>query len=145
MKKVILIFVLAAFAIIAAGQKPLRTGFSSEYKVKRADTGKRIEVNKYTNIYYYVGKTVFKSIEFEPADLNDYFNPEEADWNATELYDEDIEYLRSKNVEYCDTVVQGKQFVGWYVVIRDTKTEKNSITPKPKKKATQTSSYMREI
>ena len=136
MKKAILIFVLSAFAMIAVGQEPL---------FKKSSNSVSSKCIKGKIYYFYSGKTVIKSIKFKKADLNDYFNPEEADWNATELYDEDIEYLRSKNVEHCDTVVQGKQFVGWYVVIRDTKTEKNSITPKPKKKTPQTSSYMREI
>lgn len=144
MKKVILIFVLAAFAMIAVGQEPLFKKSSNSVSSK-CIKGKIYTTYEYFDYYFYSGKTIIKSIKFKKADLNDYFNPEEADWNATELYDDDIEYLRSKNVEHCDTVVQGKRFVGWYVVIRDTKTEKNSITPKPKKKEPQTSSYMREI
>lgn len=39
-----------------------------------------------------------KSTSYVKVDLNDYFNPEEADWNRTELSDDEWEYLRSKNV-----------------------------------------------
>lgn len=134
MKKIILTLVLAVFAMISVSQKPLSTGFYTEYKTKLNNAGKRIEVSKYIYTYLYPEKMVIKSIKFEPADLNDYFNPEEADWNATELNDKEIEYLLSKNVKWCDTVVHGQRFVGWYVVIRDTQTVKRIHHPKPKAK-----------
>ena len=105
MKKVILIFVLAAFSLIAVGQEPLFKKSSNNVSSK-CIKGKIYTTYEYFDYYFYSGKTV---------------------------------------VEHCDTVVQGKQFIGWYVVIRDTKTENNSITPKPNKKTPQTSSYMREI
>ena len=91
MKKAILIFVLAAFAMIAVGKKPLFKK-SSNIVTSKCIKGKIYTTYEYFDYYFYSGKTVIKSIKFKKADLNDYFNPEEADWNATELYDEDIEY-----------------------------------------------------
>nr|DAP15292.1 MAG TPA: hypothetical protein [Caudoviricetes sp.] len=95
MKKAILIFVLSAFAMIAVGQEPLFKKSSNSVSSK-CIKGKIYTTYEYFDYYFYSGKTIVKSIKFKKADLNDYFNPEEADWNATELYDEDIEYLRSK-------------------------------------------------
>ena len=51
-----------------------------------------------SNTYFYETKRVIKSTSYVKVDLNDYFNPEEADWNRTELSDDEWEYLRSKNV-----------------------------------------------
>lgn len=86
--------------------------------------GKEKRTDTFTTTYLYSDKIVHKSIEFTPADLNDYFDAEEADWNYTEISDEEIEYLRSKNVFLCDTIINGTRFAGWYLIVEDVKTQK---------------------
>lgn len=99
--------------------------YHSYYQSSYSKNGKMYDSIVISDTYLYENKRVTKSTSYAKVDLNDYFNPEEADWNATELYDEDIEYLRSKNVEHCDTVVQRKRFVGWYRINKWTETQKS--------------------
>ena len=68
-------------------------------------------------------KRVVKSTSYEKVDLNDYFNPEEADWNATELSDEECKYLQSKNVYLCDTTIMNTELKGWYQIKKCTETK----------------------
>ena len=66
------------------------------------------------NTYLYETKKVIKNTSYVKVDLNDYFDPTEADWNYTGLSDEELKYLHSKNVIYCDTVITNQTFKGWY-------------------------------
>lgn len=73
--------------------------------------------------YLYETKRMTKKTSYVKVDLNDYFNPEEADWNCTGLSDEEWEYLRSKNVFHCDTTICNYKFDGWYRINRWTETK----------------------
>lgn len=73
--------------------------------------------------YIYETKIVTKNTSYTKVDLNDYFDPEEADWNYTGLNDEEWEYLRSKDVFRCDTTIQNKEFKGWYRINKWTETK----------------------
>ena len=68
-------------------------------------------------------KRVVKNTSYEKVDLNDYFNPEEADWNCTGLSDEEYKYLQSKNVYQCDTTIQNNNLKGWYHIRKWTETK----------------------
>ena len=68
-------------------------------------------------------KRVNKNASYAKVDLNDYFNPEEADWNCTGLSDEEYKYLKNKNVEYCDTTIQNNKLKGWYHITKWTETK----------------------
>ena len=87
------------------------------------ENGRTYDSIVFCDTYIYETKRIVKSTSYVKVDLNDYFNPEEADWNATELYDEDIEYLRSKNVEHCDTTIQNNKLKGWYRITKWTETK----------------------
>ena len=87
------------------------------------ENGRTYDSIVFCDSYIYETKRIVKSASYVKVDLNDYFNPEEADWNATELYDEDIEYLRSKNVEHCDTTIQNNKLKGWYHITKWTETK----------------------
>lgn len=97
----------------------------SYYQSSYFKNGKLHDSIVISNTYLYETKRVIKSTSYVKVDLNDYFNPEEANWNATELYDKDIEYLRSKNVEHCDTTINNYEFKGWYRINKWTETLKN--------------------
>lgn len=73
--------------------------------------------------YLYETKMVAKKTSYVKVDLNDYFNPEEADWNCTGLNDEEWEYLNSKNVFRCDTTICNQKLNGWYRINRWTETK----------------------
>lgn len=68
-------------------------------------------------------KRVNKNASYAKVDLNDYFNPEEADWNCTGLSDEEYKYLKNKNVEHCDTTIQNNKLKGWYHITKWTETK----------------------
>ena len=61
-------------------------------------------------------KRVVKSTSYEKVDLNDYLPPCEnvADYNCTEIGEEECKYLQSKNVYLCDTTIQNNKLRGWY-------------------------------
>lgn len=133
MKRIILIALLALFTTSVSAQK-IAFGPVTNYEstIWYHGAGKTTKTDCFTTLTIYFGETLTEIIKFETVDLNDYFNPDETNWNATELYDEEIEYLRSMNILRCDTLVFGKKFVGWYRVTKDKKTEKNDLVDKPK-------------
>lgn len=73
--------------------------------------------------YLYETKMVAKKTSYVKVDLNDYFNPEEADWNCTGLNNEEWEYLHSKNVFRCDTTICNQKLNGWYHINKWTETK----------------------
>lgn len=75
--------------------------------------------------YIYETKRVAKNTSYVKVDLNDYFNPEEADWNCTGLNDEEWEYLHNKNVFRCDTIICNQKLNGWYRINKWTETKNN--------------------
>ena len=68
--------------------------------------------------YIYETKIVVRKTSYVKVDLNDYFDPEEADWNYTELNDSEWEYLRNKNIFFCDTTIGNNELKGWYYINR---------------------------
>lgn len=130
MKKTILIALLAIFATSVSAQKLVYGPVTSSEIILKQNP--LTEISRYTTTTIYVGKTVTETIQFETVDLNNYFNPEEADWNATEISEEEERLLNEKGVVLCDTLVLGKKFVGWYRVTKDKKIEKNDLVDKPK-------------
>ena len=97
----------------------------SYYKSSYFKNGKMHDSIVISNTYFYETKRVIKSTSYVKVDLNDYFNPEEADWNRTELSDDEWEYLRSKNVFHCDTTIQNNKLKGWYHISMWTETQKS--------------------
>ena len=70
-------------------------------------------------------KRVVKNASYAKVDLNDYLPPCEnvADYNCTEIGDEEYKYLQSKNVYLCDTTIQNKELKGWYHIRKWTETK----------------------
>ena len=77
--------------------------------------------------YLYETKMVAKKTSYVKVDLNDYFNPEEADWNCTGLNDEEWEYLHNKNVFRCDTTICNQKLKGWYHINKWTETKDREL------------------
>lgn len=85
--------------------------------------GIRYDSTVFSDTYIYETKIVTKNTSYAKVDLNDYFDPAEADWNYTELSDEQWEYLRSKNVFRCDSVIENRELKGWYCINKWTETK----------------------
>lgn len=95
----------------------------SYYKSSYFKNGKFHDSIVISDSYLYETKRVIKSTSYAKVDLNDYFNPEEADWNYTELSNDEWEYLRSRNVFPCDTTISNYEFKGWYRINKWTETQ----------------------
>lgn len=100
---------------------------ASSFQVKNGRTYDTYVIND-TYIYRTnngATKRVVKKTSYEKVDLNDYFNPEEADWNCTGLNDEEWEYLHSRKVFRCDTIICNQKLNGWYRINKWTETKNN--------------------
>ena len=80
--------------------------------------GIRYDSIVFSDTYIYETKIVVRKTSYVKVDLNDYFDPEEADWNYTELNDSEWEYLRNKNIFFCDTTIGNNELKGWYYINR---------------------------
>lgn len=70
-------------------------------------------------------KRVVKNASYAKVDLNDYLPPSEnvADYNCTEIGEEEYKYLQGKNVYQCDTTIQNNKLKGWYHIRKWTETK----------------------
>ena len=68
--------------------------------------------------YLYGTEIVRKYDIYVTADLNDYLSSSEnvADWNYTDITEEEEALLKKQGVMFCDTTVIDKRIAGWYKV-----------------------------
>jgi hypothetical protein len=118
---------IVAFSQTLLIEPSVSVGVSKSY----LGNGKYSDSISICTTYLYDTKVVKKYKTYVTADLNDYLPPSNnvADWNCTEMTEDEEELLKRQGVIVCDTVINKEVVAGWYKVSHKTIEEKR-IQPK---------------
>jgi hypothetical protein len=115
--------------IVAFSQTLLiKPSISVEVSNSYLGNGKLSDSISICTTYLYDTKVVKKYKTYVTADLNDYLpsNDNVADWNCTEITEEEEALLNKQGIMACDTVIVDTKVAGWYKVSHYTVEEKRN-------------------